>query len=219
MQASFNELLKTSLENSDSEDEKENDNICLISHEPLTDGSIKLSCSHNFNYKNIYEEVIQQKSGKNHLEIQKLKKFQFKCPYCRNIENGVLFWHPDFPQVEGVNWPPSHFIKPNFCKYIFKSGKKKNMLCNRKCHIDYCSTHQKIMDNRKYKLAHNSKLKCIAVTKKGTPCSRIAKSSNGKYCLQHFKCIQSNESPKFGDNLCIKIPTDSDLHQNVVITI
>jgi len=205
MQASFNELLKNSLENSDSDDD--NEDICLISHETLSSNHIKLSCSHKFNYKHIYKEVKQQKSGKNLLEVQKLKKFQFKCPYCRNIENGVLSWNPNFPQSFGVNWPPSQFIKPNFCKYTFKSGKKKNMLCNRKCSNDYCTTHQKIMDNRKYKLTNNNKLKCKAITKKGTPCSRIAKSSNGNYCLQHFKYIESNK-------VCIKIPTE-----NVVITI
>tara|TARA_B100000575_G_C23143606_1_gene666620 strand:+ start:16638 stop:17252 length:615 start_codon:yes stop_codon:yes gene_type:complete len=204
MQASFNELLKNSLENSDSDDD--NEEICLISHEPLSSNHIKLSCSHKFNYKHIYKEVTQQKSGKNHLEVQKLKKFQFKCPYCRNIENGVLSWNSNFPQVIGINWPPSQFIKPNFCKYAFKSGKKKGMLCNRKCVNDYCTSHEKIMVNRLQK-ASNNKLKCKAITKKGTPCSRIAKSSNGNYCLQHFKSIESNK-------VCIQIPTE-----NVVITI
>ena len=51
MQASFNELLKNSLENSDSDDE--NEDICLISHETLSPNYIKLSCSHKFNYKHI----------------------------------------------------------------------------------------------------------------------------------------------------------------------
>ena len=212
MQASFNELLKNSLENSDSDDD--NEDICLISHEPLSPDHIKLSCSHKFNYKHIYKEVIQQKSGKNLLEIQKLKKFQFKCPYCRNIENGVLFWNPNFSQIEGVNWPPSQFIKPNFCKYTFKSGKKKNMLCNRKCSNDYCTTHQKIMDNRLQK-ASNKKLKCKAITKKGIPCSRIAKSSNGNYCSQHFKFIQN---PLICPQpVSITFPTDGNLYTNVII--
>lgn len=216
MQASFNELLKNSLENSDSDDD--NEDICLISHEPLSFDHIKLSCFHKFNYKHIYKEVKQQKSGKNLLEIQKLKKFQFKCPYCRNIENGVLSWNPNYPQTMGVNWPPSQSIKPNLCKYTFKSGKKKNMPCNRKCVKEYCSAHQKIIDNKLQK-ASNNKLKCKAMTKKGTPCSRIAKLSNDGYCLQHFKCMQLNQLPKFGDNICIKLPVDGDLYQNVVITI
>jgi hypothetical protein len=204
MQASFNELLKNSLENSDSDDE--NEDICLISHETLSPNYIKLSCSHKFNYKHIYKEVSQQKSGKNLLEIQKLKKFQFKCPYCRNIENGVLSWNNNFPQKIGINWPPSQYIKPNFCKYAFKSGKRKNMLCNRKCVNDYCTNHQKIMDNRKNKPS-NVKLKCKAITKKGSPCSRIAKYSNNLYCLQHSKSMESNK-------VCIQIPTE-----NVIITI
>lgn len=204
MQASFNELLKNSLENSDSDDE--NEDICLISHETLSPNYIKLSCSHKFNYKHIYKEVSQQKSGKNLLEIQKLKKFQFKCPYCRNIENGVLSWNNNFPQKIGINWPPSQYIKPNFCKYAFNSGKRKNMLCNRKCVNDYCTNHQKIMDNRKNKPS-NVKLKCKAITKKGSPCSRIAKYSNNLYCLQHSKSMESNK-------VCIQIPTE-----NVIITI
>ena len=146
MQASFNELLKNSLENSDSDDD--NEDICLISHETLSHNCVKLSCSHKFNYKHIYKEVTHQKSGKNLLEVQKLKKFQFKCPYCRNIENGVLPWNSNFTQKIGVNWPPSQFIKPNFCKYTFKSGKKKNMPCNRKCVNDYCTKSNEIFEEK-----------------------------------------------------------------------
>jgi hypothetical protein len=218
MQKSFNDLLFSSLD--EEEDTLENTQICLISQEPLTKTHVKLSCSHQFNYPFIYNEVYNQIHKKPPTEILKLKRFQFKCPYCRNIENGVLPYHENIgiPKLIGVNWPPRHVIKVDNCEYLFASGKRKGLPCNKKCCGKYCLSHQKIIDRQKAK--KNSVTKCCAFTKKGTPCSRIAKSSNGKYCLQHFKSIQSNNSNfDFNDKVCIEIPKQGELNQNVVITI
>jgi hypothetical protein len=212
MQASFNKMLKSSLENTDSDEE--NNNICLISHETLCANPIKLSCSHKFLYKHIFTEIQQQKSGQNLLEIQKLKKFQFKCPYCRNLETGVLPWRSTFPQTFGINWPPSQYIKTNICKYTFKSGIKKGKICSTKCIDEYCKCHQRIINNRNNKKIQNKNLQCTALTKKGTRCSRIAKSPAGTYCLQHVKMNVQSSFPYayFGDTPIV--PTE-----NVVITI
>ena len=218
MQKSFNDLLFSSLDQE--EDTLENTQICLISQEPLTQTHVKLSCSHQFNYKFIYNEVYNQIHKKPPTEIQKLKRFQFKCPYCRNIENGVLPYHENIgiPKLLGINWPPRYVIKIDNCTYKFASGKRKGQPCNKKCSGKYCLSHQKIIDRQTAK--KNSIAKCCAFTKKGNPCSRIAKSSNGKYCLQHFKSIQSNNSiPSFNDKVSIEIPIQGELHQNVIITI
>ena len=43
------------------------DNVCLISGETLEDNHITLLCNHKFNYRSIYEEVVQQKN--NHRKI------------------------------------------------------------------------------------------------------------------------------------------------------
>ena len=211
MQASFNKILKSSLENTDSDEE--NANICLISHEALSQNPIELSCKHKFLYKNIFNEIIQQKSGTNHLEIQKLKKFQFKCPYCRNIETGVLPWRSSFPQKFGINWPPYHSIKINFCKYVFKSGLKNHNMCNSKCVDKYCKSHLRIINNRNNKKATSS-LKCQAFTKNGTPCSRNAKEPPILYCSQHHQIFSKNVLHKEIYAKSNPVPT-----QNIIIPI
>ena len=77
-------------------------------------------------YKSIFEEVTKQKKG-SLLETQKLAKNQIKCPYCRNIQKGILPYNSEFPKVKNVNWPPSKaYHGPNNCHYKIKSGKRKS---------------------------------------------------------------------------------------------
>lgn len=204
MQKSFNDLLYSSLD--DKEDSLENTEICLISQEPLTNTHVKLSCSHQFNYQFIYNEVYNQIKNPPPTEIQRLKKFQFKCPYCRNIQNGVLPYHDelDHQKIIGINWPPRHIIKTDMCSYIFASGKRKGTPCNKMCYGKYCPSHKKIIERRISKKHISLSNKCSAFTKKGSPCSRNAKPLTN-YCSQHYKSLNQN-------NICI--PTE-----NVVITI
>ncbi len=202
MQNIFNQMLT---EESDEEASCENNNICLISQENLSENHVVLVCDHKFNYKYIYKEVYSQKFDINHNEIQKLSKFQFKCPYCRKIQNGVLPSHPDFTDTYGVNCPPNMVIKTNNCCYIFASGKRKGQPCSKKCNLKYCSQHQKIMDK---KIAKDVlKVKCCAFTKKGHKCTRYAKSLDGKFCLQHDKQDKVNNKvyPVVTTNVVITI--------------
>ena len=62
---------------------------CLISNDKLEADHVTLKCNHKFNYINIFSEIFKQKKQENSLETQKLNKFQIKCPYCRNIQNGI----------------------------------------------------------------------------------------------------------------------------------
>lgn len=192
-------------EGDDNDASYENNNICLISHEELQEHHVILLCNHKFNYKYIYDEVTQQKYHINHNEIQKLSKFQFKCPYCRKIQNGVLPSHPDFAEKYGVNSPANMVIKTNNCCYIFVSGKKKGQPCSKKCYNKYCPQHQKTMDKKIAK--KESTTKCCAITKKGHKCTRYAKSLDGKFCLQHDKNdkINSKVSPVVTTNVVITI--------------
>lgn len=202
MQNIFNQMLA---DESDEDSTDENNNICLISHEKLSEHHVVLLCNHKFNYKYIHSEVLQQKYHINHHEIQKLSKFQFKCPYCRKIQNGVLPSHPDFAETYGVNSPTHMIIKTNDCCYIFASGKRKGQPCSKKCYNKYCPQHQKIMDK---KIAKDLlKVKCCAITKKGHKCTRYAKSLDGKFCLQHDK------EHKVNNKVCPVVTS------NVVITI
>jgi hypothetical protein len=64
-------------------------NICLITSEPLLFNYIILDCGHKFNYEAIYNEVYNQQTLR--LQDNKyLKKNEIKCPYCRVITNYTL---------------------------------------------------------------------------------------------------------------------------------
>jgi len=125
-----------------------NNETCLITDEILETDYITLSCNHKFNYKAIFNEIKQQKTRPHPLETQKLKIKDIKCPYCRNIQHGVLPSRYGFNNITGVNWPKKYQYLPNTCIYKFVSGKKKNLECGKKCSKKYCTTHEKIIKKR-----------------------------------------------------------------------
>ena len=131
-------------------DNNTDDNCCLISQEPLEEKYITLNCNHSFNYSSIFFEICNQKNNKSILEVQHLKKYEIKCPYCRTVQSGILPYHPKFPKISQVNWPQKQsFIKnPNMfvvlCKSIIKSGKRKGLQCNCKVKSNgFCGRHNK----------------------------------------------------------------------------
>lgn len=130
----------------------ENENICLITNNKLTDNFVKLCCGHKFNYEAIFNEVIKQKVKHNYLEVTRLKKNQIKCPYCRTIQNGLLPYVVGFEKIKWVNHPEALQCLPNKCTYIFASGKKKGQACGKCCSKKYCTAHEKIILKRKKKL-------------------------------------------------------------------
>ena len=153
---SFNEELMKLLE---AEEESDDENNCLISGEKLEDNFINLECNHKFNYKYIYNEVHKQKTQPWHSEVNKVKNTQLKCPYCRNIQTGLLPFRDGFPKVKYVNWPPNLMMLPDECGYIFASGKRKGQVCGKKCSGKYCLSHGKIMLRREKKQLEKEKAK------------------------------------------------------------
>lgn len=124
--------------------------FCLISGLPLTDGYILLPCNHHFNYYYLYCEIQKQKKN-NNLETKKLNYKQIKCPYCREVHNNLLPYYnlPNIKKIYGVNSPESVTFKFNNCDYIFKSGIKRNCLCNKNNAINtnfgnFCPNHYKL---------------------------------------------------------------------------
>ena len=213
----FNKELLELLCQNDSESQAEEVNTCLISNLPLDCNHISLSCGHKFNYKSIFSEVKNQKRY-SHLETQKLKSNQIKCPYCRNIQNGLLPHYGNFAKITGINWPPSKQFKPNKCLYQFVSGKKKGLVCDKKCFNKYCPSHEKIINKRATKKSHNQKKKlfnefvnsplanviidltnqeyhntCAYVFRrgknKGKTCQCKKKLNNSSHCKSHFKYL------------------------------
>jgi hypothetical protein len=155
---SFNEELMKMLQESY---EQDNVNIetCLISDETLEDNHVKLECNHKFNYKHIYNEVHKQKTKPWHSEVNKVKNSQLKCPYCRNIQTGILPYRESYPKVKYVNWPPSFMMLPDECTYIFASGKRKGQPCSKKCSGKYCISHNAIILRREKKKLEKEKIK------------------------------------------------------------
>lgn len=186
-----NLFYKTLFENiSDNKDIQEDDDVCLISGEPLDDSKIQLDCGHWFNYFYIYKEIKNQKCKYNKNELQKIKKYQIKCPYCRNIQNSLLPPYNDFSLITYVNNPLKYCMKNKKCKYQFKSGKRKGETCNKKTHMDYCS---KCNINVKRNLnKHDNKYKlCESILKsgkrKGEKCGRNIMNTTHLFCGIHNK--------------------------------
>jgi len=102
----------------DNENE-DNTNICLITQLPLTDKYVVLECGHKFNYEPLYNDIFNHKTNKKVIIMEKrmLKTYELRCPYCRNIQKGLLPYHSDLPfkKVNGVNYFNSK-------KELFKSG-------------------------------------------------------------------------------------------------
>lgn len=163
---------------------------CLISNQILNDNAVTLICKHSFNYIPLFKEVLKQKQKINRLEIQKLKKFQIKCPYCRNIQGNILPYNNNYNnsictdvKIIGVNWPPKYAIQPHRCKAIFKTGKKKGEICNQSCTGSFCKKH--IKKNN----VMPQDVRCAAILKsgknKGKQCN-YKKKENG-FCGLHKK--------------------------------
>jgi hypothetical protein len=124
--------------------EQEYDDICPISKIKLDETRTKLSCGHEFNYMNIYAECVAQKQSKTvSLQVTEIKVGELRCPYCRNIQKGILPYikMEEVKKIKGVNYPPSMYMRTSECNHIMKSGKRKNLKCDKACSQKYCYAH------------------------------------------------------------------------------
>jgi hypothetical protein len=141
----------------DSEDENQNNNTkerCLISNEILDNNAITLICNHKFNFLELYNEVVEQKTKKL-LDNSKLRLNEIKCPYCRTINNKIMpyFKYYENKILKGVNHPPDLSIQLYECTYIDKSLNKcgKNACITK--HGIFCNIHCKYTINEEKLLA------------------------------------------------------------------
>lgn len=176
------------------EEDEDDENTCLIDGQPLTNNFIELKCSHKFNYLSLLNEIKSQKKY-NGLETQKLKSFQIKCPYCRDIHDGVLPYYRNIyiKKLKGINWPPSKVLKFKSCTAIIKSGKRKGEMCGKACFLDLCNIHNKSQTtNIKANTKTNKKqniITCTAILKSGKRKGQICgcKCKKGKeFCGRHI---------------------------------
>jgi hypothetical protein len=101
----------------DEESEDDDDNVCLITGEPLKDNFVTLNCKHHFNYDALFKEIYKQKYELNtyktiYLNDQEYSRyiksgqdFFIKCPYCRNVQFSILPYYEElgFQQYYGIN--------------------------------------------------------------------------------------------------------------------
>ena len=108
----------------DSGDVDELNNTCLITNMPLTDRNVKLNCGHMFNYIPLFNDIRNHKTKFNNMESSAgtLKLNQIRCPYCRNIQEGVLPYYEDLgvQLMNGVNmYDPKMNIYGDYTKCQF----------------------------------------------------------------------------------------------------
>lgn len=164
---------------------KSTEEQCLIDHMPLGPNSVTLECRHRFNYPSILAEVRKQKGTANAFEIQRLEKYQIKCPYCRAIQHGVLPHRIDSPKIVGVNWPPTKTIRPFKCSAIFKSGRFKGRVCGAKSADPLCRRHKRYSNI----VRHRCSVILSSGKRSGKKCGCIAKTQLNEIwlCGKHCK--------------------------------
>ena len=159
--------------NEDNESYESNEK-CLISDELLQNNYITLECKHKFNYLELYNEIVEQKTKKI-LDNSKLKLNEIKCPYCRAITKNILpyFRYYNTKIIKGVNHPPDLSLKLNECQYIEKNSElcRKNacitkfgVLCNN--HVKYNIQEEELLSNISLDVLNLYKKKTIQDLKK-----------------------------------------------------
>tara|TARA_B110000261_G_C12918904_1_gene291647 strand:- start:22 stop:648 length:627 start_codon:yes stop_codon:yes gene_type:complete len=139
----FNELLQD-----ESMDVSSNEK-CLISNEDLESNYIKLDCGHKYNYLDLYNEIVYQKTKKI-LDNNRLKINEMKCPYCRNITNKLLpfYKYYNVNYIRGVNGPINFTMHQNKCEYIVKNKQTK---MKDTCNASACITKNGMFCNKHFK--------------------------------------------------------------------
>jgi hypothetical protein len=103
----YEELYKSLDIEETNEKTEEDNNLCLITNQPLTDNFVKLNCSHKFNYIPLFLDFKNHKQKFNGMEgsSSKLATDEIRCPYCRTKQKGVLPYYEElgFPKINGVN--------------------------------------------------------------------------------------------------------------------
>ena len=103
----YEELYKSLDIEETNEKTEEDDNLCLITNQSLTDNFVKLNCGHKFNYSPLFLDLKNHKQKFNGMEgsSSKLSTDEIRCPYCRTKQKGVLPYYEElgFPKINGVN--------------------------------------------------------------------------------------------------------------------
>jgi hypothetical protein len=145
----YAEINNTGINND--QDSKEDDNICLITKEPLRHNFITLPCSHKFNYLALYKEILLQKLNISSFETVTLLINEIKCPYCRSKFDKLLPYinYEGVIREKGINFPDCKCMVHRTCLWELKNGVKQGSTCNKKAYENldesipgaYCDAH------------------------------------------------------------------------------
>jgi hypothetical protein len=109
----FAELYKSLDIEENNQKTEEDNNLCLISNELLTDKYVTMECGHKFNYLPLYLDVKNHKQKFNGMEGSSTRLYQdeIRCPYCRKKQAGVLPYYEELglEKLHGINC-----IDPNY---------------------------------------------------------------------------------------------------------
>jgi len=182
----FYEELYKSLDEDDSCDDE---NICLITNQKLTDKFVKLNCGHKFNYIPLYHDLINYKFKYNNMESHhnRLKFNEIRCPYCRNKQVGLLPFYPDLKikMTHGINCIDEKLMSNN-CKI-------SNPLI--KCCYEETNT---LFDETKPESSTNKKVfECYNIGGYNSFCSSLYPNIlESKFCIYHQKIIIKQHNDK-----------------------
>ena len=171
----YDELYK----NQDLEKEEKEEDLCLISNQPLTKYYYTMVCGHKFNYDPLFKDINSHKNKFNELEGKtgKLKENEIRCPYCRTKQQVLLPFYEElsFPKIHGVNWFDTTIHNSSTiyiykqCCFISQYQDDDNIIQDIICshmgskinpntgYLDdnyYCYHHKKIMINIHKKIIH-----------------------------------------------------------------
>ena len=194
----FKQELYALISSSENEEKRE---TCMISNRVLTeDNSIRLYCGHRFVYASLFEEVKQQKKVKKKNNLfgrDLLRSNEIKCPYCRNVQKGILPPKEGFTEVMYVNTPLKHAMYTHKCENVFRSGKNKGNRCNKNAREPLCSKCKRNKNNKDKDKDNVQYKRCMVTMKsgkrKGLPCNRYCKVEN-ETCGIHKKRLKHNNS-------------------------
>jgi hypothetical protein len=184
----FAELYK-SLDIDDCEEKNEDDkNRCLITNQLLTDKYIVLECNHKFNYIPLYNDLVNHKGKFNFMEgtNSKLNINEIRCPYCRNIQSGVLPYYEELglKKINGVNFYDST-IKYNCYNPKYKTCEFKIPNPN------FISSEPESKINKKYDDCFHTGTK-ISLYNKENSLQPITYGDDKCYCYKHKKVMINN---------------------------
>ena len=222
----YGELYK-SLDENESTDKQEN--VCLITQEPLKENHVTLNCNHSFNYLPLYKDIKNFKQKFVSMDTTNLKKTQIRCPYCRKVQNELLPYvdMPGVQKLQGINhYDPtaefSHHLNGSgyyfgTCSHVDQCTNQNVTKCNHD-QKDYCYYHLSKM-NRQFKkeellkkkkaameLYKAEKLKEKEEKKKEKDAQKLAlKAQKTVLKAQKINAAQSGENVVIDETICCQI--------------